>query len=213
MDFVIYILVVLVIVILMAVGYRYAHNQAIRRKEIKEKERIERQKQIDEAIKYVDATTTSQYEYLKDSLLNKEHYFAYSEMVKYSDDVKFLYEKLDFLRCNGVLNNLSDEAKYLYDKIKNIETIRKNHNDEFVHSELEKQNTFFDKILDYPLDSQQRESIVKLEDNCLVISSAGSGKTSTMIGKLMYLVQQRKIQPQRILTITYTHKAAEELTQ
>ena len=213
MDFVIYILVVLVIVILMAVGYRYTHNQAIRRKEIKEKERIERQKQIDEAIKYVDATTTSQYEYLKDSLLNKEHYFAYSEMVKYSDDVKFLYEKLDFLRCNGVLNNLSDEAKYLYDKIKNIETIRKNHNDEFVHSELEKQNTFFDKILDYPLDSQQRESIVKLEDNCLVISSAGSGKTSTMIGKLMYLVQQRKIQPQRILTITYTHKAAEELTQ
>lgn len=31
----------------------------------------------------------------------------------------------------------------------------------------------------YPLDPQQRDSLVKLEDNCLVIASAGSGKTST----------------------------------
>ena len=63
----------------------------------------------------------------------------------------------------------------------------------------------------YPLDPQQRDSLVKLEDNCLVIASAGSGKTSTILGKAKYLVEKRKIDPSKILLITYTRKAANEL--
>ena len=92
--------------------------------------------------------------------------------------------------------------------LKNLEQIRRKHNEEFVNKELEEQKEFFDTILDYPLDDQQRDSIVSL-----VVSSVGSGKTSTMIGKLLCLVHQRKIQPSCILTITYTHKASDELTQ
>lgn len=49
--------------------------------------------------------------------------------------------------------------------------------------------------------------------NCLVVSSAGSGKTSSIVGKVKYLTEIKKINPQNILLISYTNKAAAELTE
>lgn len=51
------------------------------------------------------------------------------------------------------------------------------------------------------------------EDNCLVVSSAGSGKTSSIVGKVKYLIDIKKVNPQNILLISYTNKAAAELTE
>ena len=72
---------------------------------------------------------------------------------------------------------------------------------------------FFDHCLKYPLDRQQRRSIVSEEDNCLVVSSAGSGKTSSIVGKVKYLTEIKGIDPRKILLISYTNKAAAELTE
>lgn len=168
---------------------------------------------IDTEIEFVKENIKGKADYLFDALLCPDHYFSDYEMRKYVTDTKALFESLDFLRCNGALSGLGEDAVRLYEKLKNIESVRKKHNKGFIQKELDEKKDFFDNILDYPLDEQQRESIVKLEDNCLVISSAGSGKTSTMIGKLLYLVQERQLQPHRILTITYTHKASDELSQ
>ncbi len=68
-------------------------------------------------------------------------------------------------------------------------------------------------MLNYPLDPQQRESIVRLEDNCLVISSAGSGKTSTSIAKVKYLLDKQKLKKEEILVLSYNHKTAEEFQE
>lgn len=76
----------------------------------------------------------------------------------------------------------------------NLESNRQIHNKEVVDKELKDNKHFFDTVLKYPLDAQQRESIVKLEDNCLVISSAGSGKTSTSIAKVKYLLEKEILQ-------------------
>ena len=47
----------------------------------------------------------------------------------------------------------------------------------------------------------------------MVIASAGSGKTSTIIGKAKYLVEKQHVAPEKILLLTYTKKAANELTE
>ena len=78
---------------------------------------------------------------------------------------------------------------------------------------LDTHKEFFDHCLKYPLDKQQRRSIVSEEENCLVVSSAGSGKTSSIVGKVKYLTEIKKINPQNILLISYTNKAAAELTE
>ena len=86
------------------------------------------------------------------------------------------------------------------------------HNKSVINDRLERNRHFFDTCLAYPLDDQQRRSIVSEEDNCLVVSSAGSGKTSSIVGKVKYLTDIRKVDPERILLISYTNKAAAELT-
>lgn len=90
---------------------------------------------------------------------------------------------------------------------------KKANNEHFVKNELSRCSQYFDTILAYPLDAQQREAIVSLEDNVLVISSAGSGKTMTTVGKVRYLIDVQHIPAEKILLITFTRKAAESLSE
>lgn len=103
-------------------------------------------------------------------------------------------------------------TKLIYDFGK-INKFVKRHNEGIMNLLLDTHKSFFDYCLKYPLDKQQRRSIVSEADNCLVVSSAGSGKTSSIIGKVKYLTEVKGIDPQRILLISYTNKAAAELTE
>ena len=94
-----------------------------------------------------------------------------------------------------------------------INKLVKQHNEGVITFLLDAHKDFFDHCLKYPLDKQQRRSIVSEEDNCLVVSSAGSGKTSSIVGKVKYLTEIKGIAPERILLISYTNKAATELTE
>ena len=103
-------------------------------------------------------------------------------------------------------------TKFIYD-FEAIPSLIKDHNAKIIRYLLETHKGFFDRCLKYPLDGQQRHSIVSEEDNCLVVSSAGSGKTSSIVGKVKYLTEIKKIDPRRILLVSYTNKAAAELTE
>lgn len=102
----------------------------------------------------------------------------------------------------------------LCDLIRTLETKRLEFNHMvYIPRFVSQNNDYFDTLLDYPLDTQQRTAIVTDEDNTLVISSAGSGKTSTIISKARYLIDKHHIDPNKILILTYTRKAANELVE
>lgn len=103
-------------------------------------------------------------------------------------------------------------VQFIYD-FECIHSLVEEHNEKVIGNLLNIYKDFFDTCLKYPLDRQQRRSIVSEEDNCLVVSSAGSGKTSSIIGKVKYLIEKKGIAPQKILLISYTNKAASELTE
>ena len=104
-----------------------------------------------------------------------------------------------FLRFHRAMLNTSDHKKV--------------NNEHFIGNQLTSCAQYFDTILAYPLDAQQREAIVSLEDNVLVISSAGSGKTMTTVGKVRYLIDIQNVPAEKILLITFTRKAAESLSE
>lgn len=56
-------------------------------------------------------------------------------------------------------------------------TRHKREHERIIRNLLDTHKAFFDRCLNYPLDEQQRRSIVSEADNCLVVSSAGSGKS------------------------------------
>lgn len=49
--------------------------------------------------------------------------------------------------------------------------------------------------------------------NIMLIAGAGTGKTSTIVGKINYLIEELNIKPKEILTITFTNKACKELKE
>lgn len=150
-----------------------------------------------------------------------DHYFAYSESKDFIDRASSLELQMNAIvnyECQKfIFKTYNDREFYLdYPSKKyehNIEELRNGHNEEFVGNELKVNKEYFDHILKYPLDQQQRESIVKLEDNCLVISSAGSGKTSTSIAKVKYLLDKRHLSKDEILVLSYNRKTAEEFQE
>ncbi|MEM5789657.1 MAG: UvrD-helicase domain-containing protein, partial [Syntrophobacteraceae bacterium] len=65
-----------------------------------------------------------------------------------------------------------------------------------------------------PSLSQAQSAAVKhLDGPALICSGAGAGKTSTIVAKFEYLVNAAGFEPWRILCITFTNKAANELKE
>lgn len=58
---------------------------------------------------------------------------------------------------------------------------------------------------------EQEEAIQCDNRNILVLAGAGSGKTKTLIDKIKYFINQRKINPKNILAITFTKDAINEI--
>lgn len=165
------------------------------------------------AIKELKEDASKMMDYYR-SLVQPTHYFAHSELEYFIESYNEIKDKTNLVFPKYAEYVTDEDSKQLPSVIQRIESERPEHNKEFVRSELENNKLYFDNVLGkYPLDPQQRDSIVKLEDNCLVIASAGSGKTSTIVGKTKYLVEKQHIHPSKILLLTYTKKAANELSQ
>jgi DNA helicase-4 len=86
-------------------------------------------------------------------------------------------------------------------------------NQAFIHQQVSKYQSFFDKVETNPLTDQQRKACVIDEQNNLVLAGAGTGKTSTMIGRAGYLVNAGLAKPNQILMLAYARKAAEEMDE
>ena len=61
------------------------------------------------------------------------------------------------------------------------------------------------------LNDAQREAVTSEEKRVLVIAGAGSGKTKTLLQKLIYLINEKNVSPYRILAITFTRNAMLEM--
>jgi DNA helicase-2/ATP-dependent DNA helicase PcrA len=59
---------------------------------------------------------------------------------------------------------------------------------------------------------QQLEAILATDGPVLIIAGPGSGKTFTLVERIVYLIKHRSIAPESLFVVTFTDKAARELT-
>lgn len=149
------------------------------------------------------------------SFYNYGHYITESERIMLQDKFADLENELKaLLRKKTIAEDPQNETFLRFRAAMSDTSGHKNANNKhFIEKQLSGYAHFFDTVLTYPLDAQQREAVVSLEDNVLVISSAGSGKTMTTVGKVRYLIDVQKVPAEKILLITFTRKAAESLSE
>ncbi len=72
---------------------------------------------------------------------------------------------------------------------------------------------YFSRVESNPLTDEQRTACIIDEDNNLVLASAGTGKTSTMIGRVGFLLESGQAKDNEILMLAFTNQAAEEIQE
>lgn len=139
--------------------------------------------------------------------MTKDIYITSNMYDTFTNKYKYLYDCLD-----KNTNEYKNILKIINDKNK----LLRKHNRKYVDNKLIKYKFYFDNMFNdinknIILDKSQREAIICDEDNLLVLSGAGSGKTTTISAKVKYLIDIKNIKPDKICVITFTKKAKEEL--
>jgi DNA helicase-4 len=148
------------------------------------------------------------------SFLRSENgYFANYLLTSWKEKyTRLLAEIKDKPRAGlGMDPDLVDAIATIIQYFKDGEDLRSQFNREFIPKEISAFDSLFQDIEGKSLDHQQKIAVVTDEDNNLVIAGAGSGKTTTIVGKVKYLQQKHTLHPQDFLLISFTNKSAASL--
>ena len=83
----------------------------------------------------------------------------------------------------------------------------------YIDAEIGRYQPLFEQIESNPLTDAQRTACVTCEKNNLVVAGAGTGKTSTLVGRAGYLMASNRAQPGQILMLAFARKAADEMRE
>lgn len=209
----------LLLVLLVVTGiwfYRRHQDKERQKKEFEEAQA--RQKELERQVLYNFyqsrlSTINSANKTFSDYLGYVSGYFTNYQLTTWKNEYTSLFNEIKGKPFDTILL-IPEEVTAIHtfiDYFNKAENLRRDFNKQFVGEELKKYNSFFDNIEGRKLDSQQRTAIVTDEDNNIVIAGAGSGKTTTIVGKVNYIVERYKIPPEEILLISFTNKSASTL--
>jgi DNA helicase-4 len=86
-------------------------------------------------------------------------------------------------------------------------------NERHLAKEMQDFKAFFDKVEKSPLTEEQTKAVVCFDNRVLLVASAGSGKTSTMVAKAGYALKKGYFAAERMLLLAFNNDAAAELRE
>ena len=111
---------------------------------------------------------------------------------------------------SSFVNDLEKAYNGLQQAEKSIDARVETHNQEVLRFLIEEAYKIVGNVKGYPLDRQQMTCVVKDAKNHLVVAGAGTGKTTTILGKIKYLLA-KGADPKKFLVVSFTNAAAGEM--
>lgn len=109
--------------------------------------------------------------------------------------------------------NLMDRVILILEEPASLTRKIRQHNLDVINSRIFEAYDLIGDVEGRKLDPQQMTCIVKDTHNHLVIAGAGTGKTTTVVGKIKYLLKIEKCRPEEILVLSFTNASAMEMCQ
>lgn len=63
------------------------------------------------------------------------------------------------------------------------------------------------------LNNEQLEAVLSSDNEIMLVAGAGTGKTNTIVKKIIYLIKEQRVIPYNILAVTFTNKAVREIRE
>lgn len=143
-------------------------------------------------------------------LLSQMQYINnYTQMEFLEELNKLIINKDKFLSHDKIINFIKNLLEFKKDPQK----WTNNSNQLFIKNEKIKEKHFFDTVESQPLTDKQIEAVLTNENNNLVLAGAGSGKTSVIVAKVLYMIKKNLLQPSQILILAFNKNAQEELAE
>lgn len=110
-------------------------------------------------------------------------------------------------------NVLTKEANDLSAIFSSAESTRTIHNNAVIENRVKQVYSVIGNVEGRTLDKQQLMAISKRVHNHLVIAGAGTGKTTTIVGLIKYLIKANLYKPHEILVLSFTNASASEMKE
>jgi len=129
-----------------------------------------------------------------------------------SSVLKHLNESISSLKRAKRYKELIEKAGKINQYLEKLDSEISEYNEQMALSQIQSAYEVIGNVEGRRLDTQQMSCIVKDVKNNLVIAGAGTGKTTTIVGKIKYLLNTGKFTYKDILVLSFTNASASEMS-
>ena len=122
-------------------------------------------------------------------------------------------QNIQRLRSASNYKTLLSKQEELYSLAQSLKQKISSHNEQVANAKIQNAYELIGDVEGQKLDRQQMMCIVKEAHNHLVIAGAGTGKTTTIVGKIKFLLKSGIFKPEDILVLSFTNASASEMSQ